>query len=155
MLHYNRNVRNNYAGIISIPGYRCWGAQIVEPNVPCSPCRHNDLVRTHGVFIRKVNGDLNVGVSLTGVKNTNGFMAGELWLGAIAPPRNIAFGNCPYLLSYFHNDFFSLIIHLFQSQLNNFCEMQGINICLLLYLLPTAKTVSNNERVSFCIAYCG
>src|SRR5579862_1875353 len=98
MLDHDRYVRLDNAGKIRAPGNRLRHLQIVKSDVFCSSGWNGDLVWADGVFVREKHGNPNVGVRITGIEDAGRLVALHFRLGAMAPFRNITFGDSPPVL---------------------------------------------------------
>ena len=95
MLHDNRYIRIDYAGIIGRRGIGFWIVQIIETNMLRSARWHRHLVRPHRIAVAVVNGDLNVRFLIRGVQQAHRFVTRHGRFRPVARRWNPAFCDCP------------------------------------------------------------
>src|SRR5690606_27533550 len=87
------------AGVGRLFGDRLGVAELVEAEVQRPPCGHRHAVGADGLAIGIEDRDLDVRIAVRGVEEAGDLVTGHLRLRAMAPARDITFGDGPALTS--------------------------------------------------------
>src|SRR5690606_26432392 len=99
VLDHDRHVRLDHAGERSVLRDRLRILERVEAQVVRTPRRHGDGVRAGRLAVGEEHGDAYRGLGVAGVEDAAGLVAFQLRRGAVAPGRDVAFGDRPALAS--------------------------------------------------------
>lgn len=105
MLHDNRHVSLDNAGIIRIAWDGFGIHKIIETQMQRSPRRHGYAVGARRLPVGEETGNPNLSRTVTRIEDASGFVTYQTRIGSIHTlRRNIPFRNRPAFLSYgFHN----------------------------------------------------
>lgn len=90
VLYDDRYIRFNETGKISVARDRLRITEIVEADMPCSPSRHQEVIRPDRFTIAIKHRDANTRVLIGRIQQANGFVTRHLWRRPMAVAWNIA-----------------------------------------------------------------
>src|SRR5437868_5478240 len=95
VLHDDRDVALEDAGVVGAPRDRLRIAEVVEAQVFGAPRRHGNAIRPGRLAIAEVDGDGDVRVGVVRVEDARRLVAEELRLRSVTPLGDVPLGNGP------------------------------------------------------------
>src|SRR5262245_8661794 len=95
VLHHDRHVGFDHAGVVGAPRDRFGTREVIEPQVSRALALNNKDIRPSWRSIRKVDRDLDPCLLAAGIEDAYGLVTGELARAACAGGRDVAFRNRP------------------------------------------------------------